>query len=315
MFSLSFPDLFSRLVAGDQDTFFRNHWRRRVLHQPNAIEVPAYTCEQFLEEYRLANRYKESLVVAIDDQGIRRMVRPTHDWIQKEFMAAGGSLVLQAIRLPRDWHDMPDVWRNFVRLHDQICNYVLPGLPPGQQPDGPIAAVDFFYTSGETSTGGHYDPGDVFYFVLDGMKEWTVEFEPDTDTVLKLYESPHEHFMSDHSPTKESTTLCVKPGDCLYVPPFTYHRVASHGPTLAVSLGLPTYTEATLLKTLLRQLERDGRHWNIWDPLPTYPERFSEEYLTASTESSARVTSLLSSLKKKANSIYKSHPITPSNIP
>ena len=291
MLKSEFQVLFSRLIGGDEEEFFNRYWRQRVLLSKGAVpSLPhPYTCEEFIAEYKRMNPYGESLMITIDDKGVRRMVRPDREWSSSGELDKGTSLVLQAISLVRDSATVPFVWRYFVDLHYDLCGYLLPGLPPGLQPDGAVAAVDIFYTSGETSTGGHYDTGDVFYFVLDGEKEWTLELTPDPETVLQLFVAK-DKYMNDHQPKREHIAVTVQPGDCLYVPPYTYHRVSSHGPTLAVSIGLPTYTEATLLKTVLTRLQREGL---IWKPLPSFPQNRTRLFDEAQEETRKRLAGML----------------------
>lgn len=291
---------FTQMIGGHEDQFFDLYWRRRVLLSKAVVPSMPYTCEDFIAEYKRENPYMESLIVTIDEQAVRRMVRPTRDWSSRGFLSNEGSLVLQAILLPRDSSSMPDVWRRFVNLHYDLCMYLLPNMPAGLQPDGAIAAVDMFYTSGETSTGGHYDTGDVFYFVLDGEKEWTLELSPDPATVLQLLNEDDDTYMTDHQPTKEHITVRVQPGDCLYVPPYTYHRVVSHGPTLAVSIGLPTYTEATLIKAISTRLQSEGRNL---EPLPSFPTTRTSQFQAARQETRKRVSETLDAISRSVSEL------------
>lgn len=304
MLNSDFHSFFTRMIGGQADEFFDLHWRQRVLFSKTTVPpVPhPYTCAEFISDYKRENPYAESLIVTIDDESVRRMVRPHRDWSTSGSLDDGGSLVLQAIMLPRDSAKLPAVWRYFVDLHYDLCAFLLPDIPPGSQPDGAVAAVDIFYTAGEASTGGHYDTGDVFYFVLDGEKEWTLELTPDPATVLQMLTSEDNKYMNDHQPTREHVTIRVQPGDCLYVPPYTYHRVSSHGPTLAVSIGLPTYTEATLLKTVLTRLQREGR---IWKPLPSFPANRAMQSQEAQDETRKKITEMLDAMDRSISALNR----------
>lgn len=295
MSSSDFQRLFRQMIGGSEDEFFNHYWRQRVLLSKAAVSSPcgSYSCGEFVTDYKRANPLAESLIVTIDGEGVRRMVKPDSELSANGSLEDGGSLVLQAIMFPKDSTKIPTVWKCFVDLHYDLCAYLLPGLPPGSQPDGAIAAVDMFYTSGKTSTGGHYDTGDVFYFVLDGEKQWTLELTPDPETVLRLFTSKDNKYMHDHQPSREHITVTVQPGDCLYVPPFTYHRVSSNGPTLAISIGLPTYTEATLLKTVLTRLQTERL---IWKPLPSFPLNRDTQFQEAQNETRNRVSQMLDAM-------------------
>lgn len=290
-----FHTLFLQMVGGDKEFFFQNYWRKRVLFSQAAIPQTqfAYSYEHFMQHYHETRPLDQSLVVTIDDNGKRKMVRPTDDWATGSGLE-GASLVLQALLLPETISGIPEIWQRFRQLHYDLCAYLLPGFPQGAQPDGAVAAVDLFCTSQDSSTGGHYDTGDVFYFVLDGEKEWTLELEPDPQTVLRLF-SIKGKYMEDHPTQKEHIVITIKPGDCLYVPPFTYHRVRSHGQSLAVSIGLPAYTEATLLKVALERIQRE---WLIWKPLPSYPDAFTHLSHNADEETRTRILHMLDAMKQ-----------------
>jgi ribosomal protein L16 Arg81 hydroxylase len=131
-----------------------------------------------------------------------------------------------------------------------LSEYLLPGFPEGIQPDGAVSAVEIFCASEGSSTGGLYDTGDVFYFALDSAREWTAEFVPDPQRAVELVLTK-DFYMRDHVPRKEYSAFTIQPSDCLYVPSHTYHRVSSKGSSLAVSIGLPAYTEATLVKSMV----------------------------------------------------------------
>jgi ribosomal protein L16 Arg81 hydroxylase len=199
------------------------------------------------------------------------------------------SVVLQALLLPANLPRLPDQWSWFLALHRSLCDYLLPGFPSRLLPGGPIAALDVFCTASDTSIGGHYDTGDVFYFVLDGEKEWIVELIPDIDTGLRLA-AEGTNYKLDRLPQSEHTTICVRPGDCLYVPPYTYHRVSSHGRSLAVSVGLPTFNELTLIRNSLVRIQREHA---LFDPLPSFPRTHRSLSCDAETETQRRTLSAL----------------------
>jgi len=290
----SFHSLFLQMTGGDDEHFFRSHWRQRVLFSQSAVPqlTSGYSYAQFIADYNRLSPHRETLVVTIGDQGTRKMIRPDKDWGIDSALDKGSSLVVQALLFPQDSSYLPQAWSKFIALHYDLCSYLLPGLPQGINPEGAVATVDIFCTSVDTSTGGHYDTGDVFYFVLDGEKEWTLELVPDPETVLRLF-STEGKYMLDHAPQKEHVTITVRPGDCLYVPPFTYHRVSSQGRSLAVSIGLPAYTEATLLKANLVRLQRQLL---MWKPLPSFPRKFQDLHEEAQRETENRVFALLNSM-------------------
>jgi ribosomal protein L16 Arg81 hydroxylase len=290
-----FQNLFLRMIGGDEEYFFRNHWRQRTLLQKSAIPefVGKYSYHQFIADYRNRNPFQETLVITIDDQGTRRMIRPGLEWSVDDISSRGASLALQALLLPKHHPDTPVPWQYFIDLHHHLSEYLLPDLPEGIQPDGAVAAVDIFCASRGTSTGGHFDMGDVFYFVLDGEREWTVELVPDPQRVIEIALTKDLH-MQDHAPRKEHSILRIQPGDCLYVPPHTYHRVSSQGPSLAVSIGLPAYTEATLVKSLVARIQFERR---MWKPIPSVPRSLGQLFTATQHETHDRISRLLSAIQ------------------
>jgi hypothetical protein len=70
--------------------------------------------------------------------------------------------------------------------------------------------------------------------------------------------------------------------------------VRSHGRSLAVSIGLPAYTEATLLKVVLERLQFERL---MWKPLPSFPRHYSQLFEQAERETSARIIEMLEAIK------------------
>ncbi len=257
------------MFGGNEEQFFHDYWRKRLLFLHSAVPEfrDFYSRTRFLEDYRRLNFHKASLLVSIDQQGNRRMSRPSDVSSLDCALSSGISLVLQALMLPAQLEQLPREWSTFLDLYHALSEYLLPGLPLRKQPGWAVAALDFFCTSTKTTIGGHYDTGDVFYFVLDGEKEWTVELTPDMNMGLKLA-SEGENYTLDRCPVNEHVTISLTPGDCIYVPPYTYHRVCSTGDSLAVSVGLPTFNELTILRFAIARMQKDRIPRC---PLPSFP--------------------------------------------
>ena len=266
---IAMETLFPRMVGGDESLFFHRYWRARTLFVESALpELRSfYNIDNFIHDYRQLDNHKATLLISVDANRNRRMLRPGSAAEIEEALTHNSSVVLQALLLRRDLATLPPQWAWFVALYDSLCKYLLPTFPSDTQPYEPVAAVDIFCTQGESSTGGHYDTGDVFYFVLEGEKEWTVELCPDLQSGFNSSISSVSRGI-DRLPLKDSITLQIRPGDCLYVPPYTYHRVTSTGRSLAVSVGLPAFTEATVLlhKAILVMKDRP-----CYEPLPSFP--------------------------------------------
>ncbi len=131
--------------------------------------------------------------------------------------------------------------------------------------------------------------------MLDGEKEWTVELVPDVEEGHRLA-AEGTNYQLDRPSLREHMKICVRPGDCLYVPPYTYHRVRSNGRSLAISFGLPTFTEVTLLRTALNRLQRERM---LYDPLPSFPRTQDGLFRQAEQEVRRRTLGVLDLLAPK----------------
>jgi ribosomal protein L16 Arg81 hydroxylase len=282
-------DLFLQMIGGCEEHFFREYWRKRPLFTPGALPqlIDFYDHARFMQDYQRVDFHNATLIINIDQQNNRRMLRPDHSSSVDRALAEGLSVVLQALLLPDNLAHEPQPWKWFVSLHQELCEYLLPGFSYAFSSGGPIAAVDIFCTSSESKSGGHYDTGDVFYFVLEGEKEWTVELTADMEMGLKL---ASEGYRFDLAPRKEYIKITVRPGDALYVPPYTYHRVCSTGKSLAVSLGLPTFTEMTLIRGSLMRMQKERP---LFRPLPNFPRTQGELSRSADEEIRRRTLSAL----------------------
>lgn len=284
-------ELFRRMIGGSEEYFFRECWRKRTLFTDSAVPGlrTLYSYERFLEDYRRVDYHDATLLISVDAQGNRTMSRPGPADTVYSSLKEGMSVVVQVLLLPTSLLRLPEQWIWFLDLHRSLCNYLLPGFPARLLPGGPIAALDVFCTASETSVGGHYDTGDVFYFVLDGEKEWTVELVPDFDTALRLA-AEGTNYKVDRLPRAECLRICVRPGDCLYVPPYTYHRVSSHGRSLAISVGLPTFNELSLIRNSLVRIQREHI---LFPPLPSFPRDHRSLFSDAGIETLRRTLSAL----------------------
>lgn len=289
--SIEISEMFPRMIGGDETLFFREYWRKRTFFADSVLPQlrSFYGTTRFIEDYKRLGFNDATLLVAVDADGKRNMVRPEHADEVSAALAGSASVVVQSLLLPQDLEGIPPQWWWFLDLYDALCDYLLPGFPSNLVPFGPVAAVDIFCTLSETSSGGHYDTGDVFYFVLEGEKEWTVELVPDLEVGLQLAARKINHTI-DRRPLREHQQIRLKPGDCLYVPAYTYHRVSSRGPSLAVSIGLPTFTETTILAHTLSRVLMERA---LCEPLPSFPRTQPDLFREAEHETTKRVVAKL----------------------
>jgi ribosomal protein L16 Arg81 hydroxylase len=284
------------MMGSDTEQFLDAIWRRRTSVVRNCLtELRSfYSISQFMEDYLRADYHAATLVIDTTG-GARRFTVPTSSSAVSQALKRGLSVALQALQLPGDWKGMPEKWKWMNELHSALCRYFLPGLPTSRFLGAPVSAVDVFCTLSPSTTGGHHDAGDVFFLPLEGEKVWTVEYEPD----LNIANSPYKQRLlsgMDLEPANETTTVTLYPGDCLYMPPHTYHRVRSEGPSLAVSFGLPAYNAIHLLAYQLSSLAGRAEFTKL---LPSAPENGAGLNLSAKAERRRQLRGLLEVLMKQ----------------
>jgi ribosomal protein L16 Arg81 hydroxylase len=298
-------ELLSIITDGDEEQFLREHWRRRTLIAKGCFPglKQYYSGSQFLEDYRRLNFHGATYLIVIGEGNRRQFIVP-EDWTSVEkALEHGTPMALLALNLPEGRSQRPVQWDQFISLQRSIREYLCEDFPapPAGQSDNyfAVAAVDFFYNSAscaQGTTGGHYDTSDVFYFVLEGEKSWTVELGPDFETAKSLLTLPggmRNLSNADLRPRRECIEVTLIPGDCIYVPPFTYHRVTSKGSNLAVSLGIPTFNEVTLLAYSLVRLQSSQE---LYHPLPCFPRTFEDLHTRAYKETRSRMQGVITAL-------------------
>ncbi len=290
-----FREIFKQLVGGDED-FFANYWRKKTLFVENGLPMfkAFYDSAQFYTDYERLDYHDATLIVDLYKQK-RRTKHPTNIESVLSNRADNNSVVLQSLTIPDEIGSLPFQWNWFLSFYHNLCQYCTPGFPFENSPESAVSAVDFFQTNGVTSVGGHYDTGDVFYFLLEGEKEWLVEMEPDMNCTSKLV-LEDGFTTSDYRPTREYMNIKLKPGDFLYVPPFTYHRVESKGKSLAVSVGMPAFNEFSFVQYILAKLKDDQASI---EPFPSYPSRFPNMEASAKEIRKQRVSKLLEMIERE----------------
>lgn len=281
------------MTGSNPKQFLDAHWRRRILVVRDCLpELRSfYSVTQFIKDYVHCDFHDATFVIDVVD-GKRRFTVPTTSSMVSRSLTNGSSIALQVLRLPANLRRMPERWKWMLELYTALCRYFLPGFPTAQFLGAPVSAIDIFCTGSASTTGGHHDTGDVFFLALEGQKEWTVEYHPDMDVVRDL----QSRSQIDCKPVNETTTIVLSPGDCLYVPPFTYHRVRSNGPSLGVSFGLPAFNAIHILAHKLSLLA--GRA-EFMEPLPSSPRREQSRYVAARVEQRRQLGDLLRCLQER----------------
>ena len=208
-----------------------------------------YSIKQFTGDYFQADYHAATLVIDIVE-GKRRFAIPAGSSAVSQALKRDSSIALQTLQFPPDLRRMPEKWKWMIELHAELCRYFLPGSPDSRFLGAPIAAVDVFCTLSASTTGGHHDTGDVFFILLEGEKVWTVECQPDPN----MADNPYKQRMlsgMDLEPANETITVALSPGDCLYMPPYTYHRVRADGPRWTFRSGFRPSTPFNFSPTIV----------------------------------------------------------------
>src|SRR5260370_23686241 len=143
MITIETGNLFPKLVGGDEPRFFREYWRKRTLFTEAALPQfrALYDYPHFLEDYHRVDFHGATLLIGVDEESRRLMLRPANGNVVDEALSRGMSIVLQALLLPETLLEMPQQWRWFLNLYDGLCEYLLPGLQSRVQPGGAVAAL------------------------------------------------------------------------------------------------------------------------------------------------------------------------------
>ncbi len=300
-------EFLSIITGGQLDTFFQKHWRKRTLLASRCLPQldHYYTGAKFLEDYRHVGFHGATCFISIGQDNQRSFSVPQTWEMVESALNRGTPMALLALGIPQRPSPLPLQWREFISFHEGLRSFLCADYPAPSRGIAnylAVESVDFFYNSPQcrkVTTGGHYDTGDVFYFVLEGRKVWTVDLTPDLDTVKSLIMLPGgltNLTNVDRSTQRECVDMTLNPGDCLYVPPYTYHRVTSEGSSLAVSIGLPTFNEATFLGYALFRLQHRRK---IFQPLPCFPSMYADLCVSAKQETRKRLQQILEMLAQE----------------
>jgi hypothetical protein len=137
----------------------------------------------------------------------------------------------------------------------------------------------------------HHDAHHVFVLQLDGQKQWRYSATP-------AVPSAHTSVPGDEVDPAEVArfeTALLSPGDCLYLPPGTWHVARAVGHSIAVSISPPRLPAFELVTRVLRELLAQRPEWRR-DVLAAPDEAAAPGHLPASVE--AELGARLGDLRK-----------------
>jgi ribosomal protein L16 Arg81 hydroxylase len=264
------------ILGGDHSHFFNEIWQQKTAIFKGCLPelINYYSISQFMNDYNKLDYHQQTLLTGIEGGDRKTLYRESiNNDVIREQLARNYSMVVQPLNIPESEGELPKQWRWFLAFYDVMTRYALPDFPVRNHFSWLCSGPDMFLNMTGSSVGGHYDSGDVFYFVLEGQKEWEVEKTPNLERAREL-NAAGELTLSDLQGKNESERIILEAGDCLYVPAFTYHRVSSQGPSLAVSIGLPNFREEAFIKYALAQLKLPVK---TFDSFPTRFLKLNEQ--------------------------------------
>jgi ribosomal protein L16 Arg81 hydroxylase len=276
-------------MLGEVSTFFREYWHRKPLYAPAADPTHAiqYGTEQFLMDMVVT---QPAPYVAVRAHEGKR-VFSTHDTAEALRAAVSDGSVC-SMKISKIWHrDLPGSWIPLRSLFANLCRaaaMVYMSSPRSED-------VDIFLAGPESCLGSHFDTTDVFTLQLVGERRWVVEERLSLERSLEVGRDPSWNPAKEidfQGPTWEVT---LRPGDALYVPAFSVHRVTGVSWSISLSLGLRAFNELDIVEHLLEQL-RLTRYMS-YPPTAGAPESLAAEHAEEKLELMRKVRAVLSQVE------------------
>jgi ribosomal protein L16 Arg81 hydroxylase len=141
--------------------------------------------------------------------------------------------------------------------------------------------VNCYWSPAGGGFGTHFDDQHVFILQVDGSKRWWISREPGCAAPPEnLIHSPEaeaeyrvRHPEIELTPPDESTFVehLLRPGDCLYLPPGTWHRTTAGEFSLALTLTLAGVRLGELVAKVARRALERALPWRETLPVDLAP--------------------------------------------
>jgi ribosomal protein L16 Arg81 hydroxylase len=276
----TFRAFLDRLVGGEE-AFFRRHWGRRALFVPGALRsvIGRYDEAHLLRDLA---RVRGHLVFRRRRGRLRETIAPDRDAALAE-VERGGVLFVPLLRDDYARLRTPCfAW--FRSFFDRARRYVNGHDVPGQ------SACTLFYGRDDASVGAHIDQAHAFTTVLFGRKRWEVDRASAPPGALRA--AVEAVGAGTETPfVRKPQVFDLGPGDLLYVPPLTVHRVTTLEKCLSATIGIPAASEADVLHLMLAKRLRKLRL--ECEPLPLVPATRPGPHARATRTIHRRVGDLL----------------------
>lgn len=239
----AFPSLFAPMSPAD---FLARHWKRRPLYAEGAawpshlrftladLKARLASFPQVKAQFLSGGRHRETAIDGAKAQ---------------DFYDAGMSICVASV----DKHD-PTLEEFAGRLRDELR-----------------FAGDILFNCYWSPKGGgfgtHFDEQHVFILQVEGSKRWFISegtgceappgnlvYSPENAAAFRARHGAMPLVPPDEDAFREHV---LKPGDCLYLPPGTWHRTAAGDFSLALTLTLSYVRLGEIVSTVARRrLER-----------------------------------------------------------
>jgi hypothetical protein len=227
--------------------FLAAHWDREAVHVRGDVERFAALLD--VDDWRARREIGATDAAIVDERGVQHQRRIASADIDAAL--AGGATVCA------DVSASPRLAAALQVLRDRLV--------PGPE----LAFAKLYASPSSAGFAMHMDAHHVFVLQLEGRKRWTYSPRPVVTAPLyggKLVDGIAVHtFPRDGAPiagddgralaaprSDELVTVELLPGDCLYLPPGSWHTTCAIGSSLAVSVSPP---RAPALPFVLRILE------------------------------------------------------------
>jgi ribosomal protein L16 Arg81 hydroxylase len=289
MFDVAELDRLIERMLGDTETFFSKYWRKEPHFAPGAAAAlrHGYDVEQFLADM-VATQSVPYLSVGARD-GNRYFTKHETAQSLRDSVGEGG---VCAVKMSKIWHgQMPPSWGWMRALFGSLCRRAsMLYLSPGRTED-----VDMFLAGPNSQLGTHFDTTDVFTLQLFGERKWTVDQDTRVDQVLGFSRSPDWYPAKEIDFTGPTREFTLRPGDALYVPAYSVHRVTGVTWSVSLSLGLRAFNELDVVEQLLETIRLTS--YPDFRPLASVPESVLDAHVDAKLGLVHRVRALLQKLE------------------
>ncbi|MBD64546.1 MAG: hypothetical protein CME62_05035 [Halobacteriovoraceae bacterium] len=217
IFKMNFIDTFGR------EEFFQNYWEKKPLVIRNALEPEFFNIsEDELWEMAQDDYFETRLI-----QESKKKKTVTHGPLQikKENLTGPYTLFIHNLNLYNNsalaLEHAVEAFPKYL-FDDVMCS---------------LSTMD-------STVGAHIDPYNVFIVQAKGIREWSLQLEPDPTYKDDQDIKELKNFSSDQM-------FMLNPGDVLYIPPQVAHQGVTIEDSISLSIGFNSFESKDLIQNFL----------------------------------------------------------------